>query len=138
MKSRDLRARLVVRQAAARAVVGTPKSGKTREVDLCDEARDALKAHRHLRGPLVFCDEGGAMLSREILKRPLWAACKRAGLEPFGWHVLRHTFGTNLAKAGVGIAEIRDLMGHTSVEMTMRYVHAIESRKQEAVEKLLV
>jgi integrase len=42
--------RLVVRRNLAKGVVGTPKSGRAREVPLSDEARAALKVHRHLRG----------------------------------------------------------------------------------------
>lgn len=130
------RSRLVVRQAAARAVVGTPKSGKAREVDLCDEARDALKAHRHLRGPLVFCSEGGAMLSREILKRPLWAACKRAVLEPCGWHVLRHTFASHLVIRGASVRAVQELLGHGDLKMTLRYAHLSPESRRDAVRLL--
>ena len=39
-------------------VIGTPKSGKPREIPLGDDVKAALKSHRHLRGPLVFCDDG--------------------------------------------------------------------------------
>lgn len=52
-------------------------------------------------------------------------------------YILRHTFGTRLAQAGVGIAEIKDLMGHKRIDMTMRYVHPTQARKREAVEKLV-
>ena len=59
--------------------IGTPKSGKPREIPLGDDVRAALKAHRHLRGPLVFCDMGGKMLTdSDDSKRPLWRACKKA------------------------------------------------------------
>lgn len=130
------RARLVVRRAAARATIGTPKSGKPREVELCDEARDALKAHKHLRGELVFCDARGALLSKERLKWPLWSACKRAGLERIGWHVLRHTFASHLAMLGASMREIQDLLGHAKVEMTLRYAHLSPESRREAVRLL--
>jgi hypothetical protein len=35
-------------------VIGTPKSGKSREIPLNDKVLGALKRHRHLRGELVF------------------------------------------------------------------------------------
>jgi integrase len=47
--------RLMVRRSVARNIVGTPKSGKSREVPLAASVLTALKAHRHLRGELVFC-----------------------------------------------------------------------------------
>lgn len=48
--------RLMVRRAVARGIIGTPKSGKAREIPLNGTVMSALKAHRHLRGELVFCE----------------------------------------------------------------------------------
>jgi hypothetical protein len=48
-------------------------------------------------------------------------------------HNLRHTFGTRLDAHGVGIATIKELMGHSSVEMTMRYSHPGASELRRAV-----
>jgi integrase len=130
------RSRLVVRRAAARKVIGTPKSGKSREVDLCDEARDALKSHRHLRGELVFCGDGGRLLSREELKWPLWGACRRAGLERIGWHVLRHTFASHLVMLGASMRAAQELLGHADLKMTLRYAHLSPESRREAVRLL--
>jgi site-specific recombinase XerD len=38
-------------------------------------------------------------------------------------HRLRHTFGTELAAAGIDLVVLRDLMGHSSPETTALYVH---------------
>jgi integrase len=66
-----LKGQIRIRRSATRGVITTPKSGKPREVDLGDEAIAAFKVARHIRGPLVFCDEGGRMLGKAELKRPL-------------------------------------------------------------------
>ncbi len=52
---------LRVRRSVTRGIVTEPKSGKGRDIPLGDEAIAALKAERHLRGPLVFCDAAGRM-----------------------------------------------------------------------------
>ena len=39
--------------------------------------RAALKSHRHLRGPLVFCDMDGRMLTTAEMRHPRWRTCKR-------------------------------------------------------------
>lgn len=45
------------------------------------------------------------------------------GITGRGWHIMRHTFATKLAKAGVDILKIKDWMGHTKVETTIQYIH---------------
>jgi integrase len=128
--------RVVVRRAVARGIVGTPKGGRKREVPLSPEALKVLKAHRHLRGELVFCNEDGSMLTKGQCRHPLWRACKRAGLRLIGWHVARHTFASHLAMRGVPIKAVQELLGHASIEMTMRYAHLSPDVRREAVEAL--
>ena len=45
-----------------------------------------------------------------------------AGLEDVSCHTLRHTFGKNLADAGVRLEQIAYLMGHDDIETTRKYV----------------
>ena len=75
---------LRVRRSVTRGFVTEPKSGKGRDVPLGDEAIAALKAERHLRGPLVFCDAAGRMWKKNEVKHPLWRACRKAGLRQIG------------------------------------------------------
>ena len=128
--------RIFVRQNIVRGHVGTPKSGKPREIALGEEVRAALKAHRHLRGPLVFCDMAGNVLTKGEMKHPLWRACKRAGLRLIGWHVLRHTFASHLVMRGAPIKAIQELLGHATIQMTMRYAHLSPDIARDAVRLL--
>lgn len=125
--------RLVVRRAAARGVIGTPKNGRSREIPLSADALRALKGHRHLKGELVFSDEKGKLLAKTATKWPLWRACKRAGLRRIGWHVLRHTFASHLVMRGAPIKAAQELLGHSTVEMTMRYAHLSPDVRRDAV-----
>jgi len=72
--------RLMVRQNYVDGLFVTPKSGKPREVPLGEDTIEALKAHRHERGPLVFCDAAGKVLSSGRLACPLVRARKAAKL----------------------------------------------------------
>lgn len=128
--------RLTVKQNVVRGKIGTPKSGKPREIPLSDDVRAALKAHLHLRGPLVFCDMAGKMLSDSHDSKGLSHACKKAGLRPVGWHVLRHTFASHLAMQGASMKVIQDLLGHASIVMTMRYAHLAPEVARDAVRLL--
>lgn len=128
--------RINVRQNNVRGVVGLPKSGKPREIPLGDEVIEALGAHRHERGPLVFCDAAGAPLTAGRLAWPLKRALKRAGLREIGWHVLRHTFASHLAMRGVPLKAIQELLGHASIVTTMRYAHLAPHVARDAVRLL--
>ncbi|WP_426746801.1 tyrosine-type recombinase/integrase [Myxococcus faecalis] len=65
---------------------------------------------------------------------------KRAGVtrdkSTIGWHDLRHTYGSYLAMRGVPLKVIQELMGHATLDMTMRYAHLSPQVKQDAVQFL--
>lgn len=133
----DLEAgKVIVRQSIWRGIIGVPKSHKPREIPLSASVVAILKAHRHLRGPLVFCDLDGNYLRVNKLNQVIAAVCKRAGLRHIGWHVLRHTFASHLAMRGVAVKAIQELLGHASIQMTMRYAHLSPSVKKDAVDLL--
>jgi len=128
--------RITVRQNVVNGKIGTPKSGKPREIPLGIEVRTALKEHRHLRGPLVFCDMNGELLGTVDTRLPLWRACKKAGLRQIGWHALRHTFASHLVMRGASIKAVQELLGHSSIQMTMRYAHLAPEVVNETVRLL--
>lgn len=108
------------------------KSNKRRSIPINAAARAALRARRAVTGgPWVF---GGI----QDVKRSFAHACRWAGLVDFRFHDLRHTFAAWLVQAGVPLAEVRDLLGHYSVEMTERYAHLAPERLRGAVARLEV
>ncbi|MGH9406792.1 MAG: tyrosine-type recombinase/integrase [Terriglobia bacterium] len=61
----------------------------------------------------------------------------RASIRPhFRLYDLRHTFATRLAEAGVPLPVISALLGHSSIAMTMRYIHPQEEAMRAAIAKL--
>jgi integrase len=128
--------KLVVRQNIVSGVTGTPKSGKAREVPLTKAMVARLKAHRHLRGPLVFCTASGHPLHPTPTLRELANTCQRAGLRRVGWHVMRHTFASQLAMRNVPLKAIQEMLGHATIQMTMRYAHLAPGVTQSAVDLL--
>jgi len=63
-------------------------------------------------------------------------ACIRAGIKNLRFHDLRHTFATRLVLAGVDLATVSKLLGHSSIQMTMRYAHPTPEALKNAVAKL--
>lgn len=60
-------------------------------------------------------------------------ACRDAKIEGQRWRHLRATLGTRLGDAGYKAFEIADLMGHSDIHTTRRYVRVMEGNKREAV-----
>ncbi len=107
---------------------GTSKSTQTRHIPLNAQALDALKHWREQSrdGERVFGIDTGFKTSFSALLR-------RARITRFRWHDLRHHFASRLAQAGVPLNTIRELLGHQSLAMTLRYAHLSPDQKRNAV-----
>jgi hypothetical protein len=62
---------------------------------------------------------------------------KRADIDAFRWHDLRHHFASRLVQTGTPINTVRELLGHGSVSATLRYPHLATDQKREAVARLV-
>jgi integrase len=114
--------------------------GKTGEryVKIGSKAKDALeklRAASRARPSAYVCPD--AKDGRAIdWRRWFENAVKRAGVHNFHWHDLRHTFASRLVIDGVDIVAVKELLGHKSILMTMRYSHLSETHLRAAAEKI--
>ena len=68
------------------------------------------------------------------IKRSFTTALRLSGIKGATFHTTRHTFGTRLGDAGYNAFEIAELMGHSDIKTSQRYVHPTDARKRAAVE----
>lgn len=86
----------------------------------------------------IFTTSTGRYYYRRNVSRSLERLYKRIGVPYHRFHAYRHTFGTNLSRAGVPIEETCKLMGHSDISITAKYyVNISAERKREAVEKIV-
>ena len=90
------------------------------------------------RKPLFYTDFGGRWERRSVY-RMFMHYKKLAGIEKHGGvHVFsRHSVGSLLVKRGCDIVTIKELMRHSDVQTTMRYLHIADSTKREKYEKYI-
>lgn len=119
-----------------RSFDGPTKSGDVRHVPILDSLLPMLRAWR-LQSPLVwvFPNENGTMqkesarIFQEVFHRVLTRA-KFPKIEQYGkqrhyivFHDLRHTFASHWVMNCGDIFKLQKILGHKSVQMTMRYAH---------------
>ena len=116
----------------ARGVVllDVTKNGRRREVPLNGRA-DAVLARRgsHAHGR-VFGSNWNTY------RNAFEGAVARAKLEDFRFHDLRHTFASWTVQRGATLQEVKDLLGHSTLAMVIRYAHLSPEHLRCAVARL--
>jgi len=119
------------------------KAGRTVKIPMSDTLRAALLAWRSSRPVSI----GGWVFPST--KKPTEAmlvssnigfdsAVKRAGIGEFVYHELRHCFLTHLIMATKNIQLAADIAGHSSIWITQRYTHLLDSFKAEEMKKFRI
>ena len=124
-------------------LIGDPKSknGK-RTIPLTEEAFEILKEQKKIDNGLkvlefkwkdtVFLRLDGKPANNTELDIELYTVCKKNGLSKISMHILRHTFATRCAEAGMIPKTLQMILGHSNITTTMNiYVHATEDQKKK-------
>ncbi len=119
------------------AFLEATKSGERRTLPIRGPALTELRNYakvRRMDSNFVFPSLDGR---KAFSFRPYWErAVRRAELEDFRFHDLRHTTASYLAMNGASLIEIADVLGHKTLEMVKRYAHLADSHKAGVLEKM--
>jgi integrase len=121
-----------VRRNCVRGRITTPKSGKTRRVDMSEELssvqatymveRKKEALHKGWGEPpeWLFYNENGGMIDVSHMRSRVFYKClEKAGLRRIRFHDLRHTVATLRIQAGHNIADVSRQLGHSSIRVTI-------------------
>ena len=111
------------------------KSDEKREVPMNEAVKDALiKVRKNPKSPYIFCYKNGEQV--KDIRKSFWTALKKSGIKDFRFHDLRHSAASHLVMAGIDLNTVREILGHKTIEMTLRYAHLSPNHKKHAVDVL--
>jgi integrase/recombinase XerC len=111
------------------------KNKKARSAFIGVKTRRALLRYRrtisHEDNDALFQTQTGTRLTPSGFRQVIRRISEKSGI-PFSAHDLRRTFATLSLKAGMNVLHLQSLLGHSSLEMTRRYVQIVEDDLGEA------
>jgi len=116
------------------------KSGEMRHIPMNDRVVEILRGlPSRMKSEWVFPSATWStpMDGDNFTKRVFIPAVKKARIEDFRWHDLRHTFASRLVMKRNDLTTVRELMGHKDIKMTLRYSHLSPAHKMTAVQTLI-
>jgi integrase len=113
------------------------KSGKPRVVDINSHLFETLLGlkKQDRNGQYVFLNPNTGRPYGK-LRRSFETACGKARIRDLRFHDLRHTFASWLVERGADIIRVKELLGHSTVRITERYLHSNRDERKRAVELL--
>ncbi|MDR0451733.1 MAG: tyrosine-type recombinase/integrase, partial [Treponema sp.] len=114
-------------------VLGPPKSKKVRDAPFDPILQAAIKKlwEENGRHEFVFSFENGRYLHSSWIERRFPEWLKRAGIELGGRRIVphssRHSLASLLEERGISLRYIQDMLGHSDLKTTKRYLHSTEA-----------
>lgn len=111
------------------------KNRKPHTVFLNPEALAVIARQRKDTGYVFTNPMTGGQV--KCVRGALEAAVKRARLKKVTFHMFRHTVATRLLQNGADIVTVKEIMGHSNINTTLRYAHTNAERQRREMEKLV-
>lgn len=116
------------------------KNTKTRTIPMPEQVVEMLSAYKISKeNEPLFTNKKGERINciSKSFERVVAEMKLNKGIsdrrQKFTFHNCRHTYGSWLVQAGVSLYEVKELMGHENIEMTLRYAHLSPKKFEESV-----
>ena len=108
----------------SKKVAQTTKGANKRRLGINPSLVSALQKHLASHASeFVFCNKAGRMNSYIAIADQFRKDQALAEVRRIGFHEIRHTYASHYVMRGGNIYDLKDLMGHSAIETTMRYAH---------------
>ena len=122
-------------------VVG--KGNKERFVPIGRIGQESVRRYLSIRAEgkkgfsdILFLNNRGTKLTRNMIFIIVRKGAQNAGLEKtISPHSLRHSFATHLVENGADISSVQQMLGHSSITTTEKYLHMGKKHLQQTLEK---
>lgn len=118
----------------------TVTQGKTQRIKSISINRPAQEAlewfANHRYGEYLLTWPWGDRIGKVTVYDAFKRSLVDAGVTDFRFNDLRHTFASHLAMFGADLLTLKELLGHTNIQMTTRYAHLYQEHKAQAVTRL--
>ncbi|HHT9119301.1 MAG TPA: site-specific integrase [Candidatus Hypogeohydataceae bacterium YC41] len=118
-----------------RIVVRNTKTLKVRHIPVNIAVRDALTSIDRKDFPYVFPDPRTGK-SYSNIRTSFATALKKAGISKLRFHDLRHTAASYMVLGGADLVTVKEVLGHSRIDTTLRYSHPTQDSKRYAIEVL--
>jgi site-specific recombinase XerD len=114
------------------------KGAKDRYTILSEQVLQELRAYYIIYKPTIYLFNGtraGCPFSLRSIQHLVQIAVAKIGLgsKHYTVHTIRHSFATHLVDNGTDLHTVKGLLGHNSIQTTMRYLHLTSKRIQAIV-----
>lgn len=127
-------------EGKTKIIITAPKSGcSVRDIPIPAQIAERLEGYRP-QDPRAFLLTGDARVPMEprSMNNKLRYILESCGLPRLHFHVLRHTFATRCVEKNFDIKTLSEILGHSSVTITLnRYVHISLEQKRKNMDLLL-
>lgn len=119
-------------------IISTPKSHTSvRTIPIPEFLVRMLKAFKPSSAETFIITGNAKLPDPRTMQYRFKALLVKIGLRTLNFHSLRHLFATNCVELGFDVKKLSEILGHSSVEITMKfYYHVIEEQKKPAMTKL--